>query len=130
MSHPFRKSIAWFLIVALAIVSGFGEGLHYIPGCGHGTPVGSRFFLLGIGRSVAERLADCCRNARSDGSDIPIYDEDLCAICSVIGHKTAMADAVCLILVVPFVHALPAAAFPDAPAAEVHCFQARAPPSV
>ena len=131
MFHAFRKPIAWFLIAALAMISGLGEGLHYIPGCGHGTPVGERLFLLGVGAPIAQLPPDCrLHMERADGPEIPVYDEDQCAICSVIGQKTTTTDSVQFILVVPLVHDLPAASIPAAPTAPIRCFQARAPPLV
>ena len=129
MPRTIYKPIAWFLIATLAIVAGVGEGLHWIPGCGHGVEVGNSILLLGIsapedtspadGRSHVERPAD---------RDIPICDEDLCSICSAVARDCTSADGVQFVFVMPFVHEVSAVAPCDAPTATARLFQSRAPP--
>lgn len=131
MLHALNKRAAWTLIVALTVISGVGEGLHFVPGCGHATPDGSHYFLLGVGGLAAQFSADGqeCVD-RHDGSSIPIYDEDQCSICSLIGQHSTAAKSFQFILVMPLVHELPAVAIIDTPVATTCCFQARAPPLV
>ena len=129
MFRALRKPIAWFLIASMAMVAGLGEGLHYIPGCGHGPPAGNRFFLLGINSSAASHPTDDGQHLeRPQSADIPIYDENQCAICSAVGQRSIKADFFQFISVTPLVHDLPAVVLHDAPAATVFSFQARAPP--
>jgi hypothetical protein len=131
MSRAIHKPIAWILIAILAIVTGVGEGLHCIPGCGHGVEVGNRILLLGISLPEHKQSTDGRPGfERPDGQDIPVYDEDLCGICSAIGQSCTSADCVQFVLVMPLVHDLPAVVLCNAPAAAVRFFQARAPPLV
>ncbi|MBN1393980.1 MAG: hypothetical protein JW959_03030 [Pirellulales bacterium] len=130
MFHAYRGHIAWYLIVTMAVISTFGEGLHYIPGCGHGTPAGEKNFLLGFRLPADQPPPDGKRLADSEGAGIPLYDEDQCAICSVVGHKVTAGDSFQIILVTPLVYDLPATVLLEAPAADALSFQARAPPLV
>ncbi len=126
-----RRPIACILIASLAVSSGVGEGLHWIPGCGHGIPVGNTVLLLGVGMPDAQRPADGRPHVeRPQGRDVPVYDEDQCAICSVVGQSCTSADSVQFVLVVPLVDDLPPIVLGDAPATIAHPFQARAPPLV
>jgi len=131
MSRDIHKPIAWLLIATLGVVAGVGEGLHCIPGCGHGVEVGDRILLPGISLPEQKEPIDGRpRVERPDGQDIPIYDEDLCAICSAVGQNCTSADCIQFVLVIPLVHDLPAVVLCDAPTATVRLFQARAPPLV
>jgi len=126
-----KKPIAWLLIVTLATVAGVGEGLHYIPGCGHGVQVGNRILLLGISVPWDHWMTDDRpRVERPEGQDIPIYDEDQCAICSAVGQSCTSANSAPFVLVMPLVHDLPAVVPRDAPVTAARPFQARAPPLV
>jgi len=124
-----HKPIAWLLIASLAIVSGVNEGLHFIPGFGHAVEEGERFLLLGLGSPGGQRPTDNRMGVeRSDGPSIPIYDEDQCAICSVVGQSSMASDSPQFFLVMPLVHDVPAVVSCIAPAATARLFQARAPP--
>jgi len=131
MLSGIHKSIAWLLIATLAVVAGAGEGLHWIPGSGHGVEVGNQIFLLGI--SLPEHrqpIHGWSRVERPEGQNIPINDEDLCAICSMVGQSCTSADSVQFVLLVPVVHDLRPVVLCDAPAATPRLFQIRAPPLV
>lgn len=129
MPSAIGKSIAWVLVATLALVAGIGDGLHLIPGCGHGVPVGDRTLLLGISVPWDHRTTDDRPHVeRPEGQDIPIYDEDQCAICSVVGQSCTSGDSAPLVLVMPLACDLPAVVLCDAPVATAHPFQARAPP--
>ena len=126
-----QRSVACLLIVMLAIVAGVGEGLHFVPGCGHGVRVGDMVLLLGISLPEGQQPSDGRPHVeRPEGQDIPIYDEDQCAICSAVGQSCISADSAQFILVMPLVHDLPAVVLRDARAATARLFQARAPPLV
>lgn len=113
----------------MAMIAGLGEGLHYIPGCGHGILVGNRIFLLGISMPAFNHLTDGREHLeRPRTTDIPIYDEDQCAICSTAGQISIKADFFQLVLVMPVVHDLPAIVLHDTLATTVFFFRARAPP--
>lgn len=131
MFRAIHKSVVRLLIANIAIVGGVSEGLHHIPGCGHGVEVGNRVFLLAISLPEHTQPTDGRpRVERPVGQDIPIYDEDLCPICSVVGQSCTSGDCVQFVLVMPLVHDLPAIVLDDAPAATVRLFQVRAPPLV
>ena len=67
-----QKPIAWLLIATLAIVAGTGEGLHWIPGCGHGVVVGNLVLLIGIDVPDVPRSADGLPGVEPrQGEDIP-----------------------------------------------------------
>ena len=131
MCIPFQKHVSWTLITLLAVMTGVGEGLHYVPGCGHGAPVGDGTLFLGIELQPPRVAFDCPEQAeRSDGPGIPIYDEDQCAICSFVGQGATKGKYVQFVLAVPFMHELPATATYSLPALVAHCFHARAPPLI
>ena len=131
MPLAIRKSVACILVVLLTIIYGVGEGLHWIPGCGHGIRVGNLVLLLGIDVPDTPRSADDRPHVeRPQGQDIPIYDEDQCAICSAIGLSCTSADSASFVLAVPLVQDLPPVALCGAPSAIIYFFRARAPPLV
>ena len=107
MPRVIHKPIAWLLIGILSIVAGVGEGLHWLPGCGHGIEIGDRVFLLGINLPEDTRPPDNrTRAERPSGQDIPIEDEYLCAICSIVGQSCTSAAYVQFVLVLPLAHNL------------------------
>ncbi len=125
------KPIAWLLIAGLAIVAAVGEGLHLIPGCGHGVEVGNGVLLLGISLPEDQQPSDGRPLVkRPDAQDIPIYDEDLCAICSVVGQSRTCGDCARIMLVIPLVHDLPRVVLGNAPTPTPRLFSIRAPPLV
>jgi len=124
------KATAWLLIAILAIVAGVGEALHWIPGCGHGVPVGNRIVLLGIALPGAEAPTDGLPHVDRQGQSIPVYDEDQCAICSAVASRFSKSAPVQLILAMPLVHELPALVFYEADSEAPRSFQIRAPPTL
>lgn len=129
MFRPPNKLITWSLIIALTIISGVGEGLHFIPGCGHGIEVGDRVLLVGIdfagyGTPISDR--PCVE--RFDDHGIPMWDEDDCPICSLLAQCFSPAGLAQFILVMPFAHDLPAAVICTVPSSTLRLCQARAPP--
>jgi len=131
MYSVIQRPITWLCVVTLVILAGVGEGLHCIPGCGHGVEVGNRVLLLGISLPENKQPTDCRRHVeRPEGQDIPIWDENLCAICSAVAQSCTSADCVQFVLVTPLVNDLPAVVLCDVPGATGCPFQARAPPLV
>jgi len=126
-----RRATACILIILLAIVSGVGEGLHWIPGCGHGVPIGNTVMWLGISVPDTRGPADDRPHVgRPQDQDIPVYSEDQCAICSAVGQNCTSVDSAPLPLVVPLVQDLPPVAVCVLPATTIRPSQARAPPLV
>jgi hypothetical protein len=81
-----RQGIAWALLASLTVAAGGGEGLHFIPGCGHAVEAGDRVLLIGI--EAADRPASGDprpRAARPRGNGVPVHDEGSCSICSFVG---------------------------------------------
>ncbi|MBN1910513.1 MAG: hypothetical protein JW818_12285 [Pirellulales bacterium] len=129
MSPALRKPVALVLIVLLAIVWGVGDGLHWLPGLGHGVPVGNTVLWLGI------EFPETCRSddgkPRVEGAqddEIPIYGEAECPICSVTGHRYTSAATVSFNHVEWLAQELPPAVLPVLPDPICHAFHARAPP--
>ncbi|MBN2216435.1 MAG: hypothetical protein JW719_03565 [Pirellulales bacterium] len=118
------------MIALLAIISGVGEGLHWIPGCGHGVWVGDSVVWLGVDVPAAQ----CPTDGRpgmdrpSSSRDIPIYDEDQCAICSAVARSCATVDSAPLVLAAPLVQDLSPAPSCILHTANVRPAQARSPP--
>jgi len=133
MFTTLRRPIASLLIATLAIVACVGEGLHCLPGCGHGVQVGDGVLLLGTCTHGCHHATPPSEHPAADrphAGDLPMYDEAECAICSAVGQKGTSDDAAEAVMVVPLVHDVPAIVLGDAPVAAAHSFQARAPPVV
>ena len=133
-----QRLVSWLLIALLALIAGVGEGLHSLPGCGHALRVGQVTVLLGVSFpdsqvAVSERSsAEPGGTAASphDGPDIPIRDEDLCPICSTIGHIYSAAGAPQFVLTMPLLDRFAAVISDNGSIARGRLFQARAPPLV
>ncbi len=124
-----RRTAAWTLAALLAIIAGVGEGLHFIPGLGHGVMVGERVLVLG---EVPDKPrigldAEPCCACTHGGQSVPIVEEDDCPICQIIGASFAPDAAAAMpALAVVAEHFLAAPAVAAVPAPAV--YHARAPP--
>ena len=128
-THPVSRTVAWLLAALLAVVAGLGEGLHLLPGLGHGVIVGDHLLLLWI-------ESPCCQGRASGpasfsdghhGQSVPILDEDDCPVCQLLVASFAPTDAIAIAAVdVVAEHCLggPVATVLIAPA----IYNARAPP--
>lgn len=125
--HPLCRTVASLLVALLAVIAGLGEGLHLLPGLGHGVIVGDHLLLLGI-------ESPCCQGRASGpaffsdghhGQSVPILDEDDCPVCQLLVASFAPTDAIAAADVVAE-HCLgaPVATVLIAPA----IYNARAPP--
>ncbi len=117
------------LVALLAIVAGLGEGLHMIPGLGHGVIVGERVLVLGETPDhspVGFNVEPCCV-CNQCGKSIPIVDEDDCPICQILGASFA-PDAAAAMPAVDVVAGQPVSVPPVAAAPASAFYQARAPP--
>jgi hypothetical protein len=88
MSVRFRARIAGSLAAIFLAISAAGEGLHYLPGCGHAVelPGGYLFLGLSIQRSpnVGQRPTGV---GQPRGAPIPLRDAGTCAICEFFAHS-------------------------------------------
>jgi len=123
-----RKVTAWLVFVTFLIVAGVGEWLHCVPGCGHGIRVGNGFLWLGLPLPDVQTPTDGQPRVDRQGRSLPVYDEDQCAICSVLAKSFSKTGPVQLVLVTPLVLDLPPVASCDVCSEAPHSFQARAPP--
>ena len=130
MSHVARNLITWSLLASLVASAGIGEGLHFIPGCGHGITEGNRVLLLGISAASHRHVHDDIPRAhRADGHGVPVYDEDQCAICSVVGQAGTPDGPDGLAPALPLIADLTEFSLVSAILVTARCFQPRAPPA-
>ncbi|MBN2296008.1 MAG: hypothetical protein JXM70_26485 [Pirellulales bacterium] len=132
MNNVFRKLTIWMLIANLAIIAGVGEGLHLIPGCGHGIELGNRVLLLGVDLPQSDDLpaGDTPCVKKTSDLKIPIYDEDLCAICSLIGEHCTPSGPFLFIVAMPLRPEVPWIVLDEVSSAVILSFHSRAPPLV
>lgn len=127
-----RTTITWFCVLSFAAISGLGEALHFLPGCGHAVSAGSGYLWMG-------KLDAGMRLCRSDGvtrverpnpNRSPVPTAEQCPICQHFSFASSGVTCVVFVAVSMLAQALPA---PDClqplpPTAQ--SFQARAPPQV
>ena len=131
MRIPARAKLTWLLAAVLTVISGAGEGLHLLPGCGHAVEIPGGLLYLGIDRP-AEPLSSgdgspTCGSPEGDSP--PILDEDECAICSVCAKSPSHAGVVQFAFVLPVAQSLPEVAPGDIYIRTAESFDARAPPA-
>ena len=130
MRLPSRTIVTWLLAAAFAVVGGFGEGLHFVPGLGHAVELPGGLFYLGLEKP---RSAPSGNGSRADVSRLPggpplVLDEDQCAICGHFSRGQCVAQPVEFVLALPFLEWLSESSLPGS-SASVSCpFDARAPP--
>ncbi len=98
MSAHFRDRIAWSLAAIFLAISAAGEGLHYLPGCGHAVELPGGYLFLGISIQASPSVGHRPTGVgQPRGAPIPLRDAGTCAICEFFAHSpspTAMAVAV------------------------------------
>lgn len=134
MTYPRSKPfVAWSLAALLGLVAGMGEGLHLIPGCGHGTEVGNVVLWVG-----------CCsfENSRptndhdEPGVTVPgkppppIESEEACPICSKLGKHFTLSSPIPVGFVTRLQTEVPVVVLRDVPVETAGMIKARAPPLI
>lgn len=121
---------AWLLIALLAIVAGVREGLHLIPGLGHGIIVGDQVLLLGEEHEGpwVDSAPRCGCLVAPVRDTLLVLDEDDCPICNLLGMKLA-PGATGLMLLLELQTEKTPFAFVHAEAFVPAAYQARGPPT-
>jgi hypothetical protein len=132
MSSKTRATITWCYILAFAAISGLGEGLHFLPGCGHAVPAGHTDVWMGavspgmtLGASDGVTRVERPLRDRSLG---PATDQ--CPICQHFSFASSVVTAVAFVAVAAVAQAVAALDCPQPLSATAGSFQARAPPQV
>jgi hypothetical protein len=115
----------------LGLVAGTGEGLHLIPGCGHGVEVGS--VVLWVGGCSFENSRPTNDNdepgVRVPGKPAPpIQTEEACAICSKLGKHFTLSSPIGIGFIARLQSEVPVVVLRDVPVETAGMIQARAPP--
>lgn len=98
------RLVAAFLAATVAVVSGVGEGLHFLPGLGHAVRLPSGHLLcLGVEWPGSAAAQTDSRGLRQERFGLPrtglppILAEDECAVCCVCANASQQARIVRLI---------------------------------
>jgi len=131
MSSPARATTAWLLIAVFGIVAGVGEGLHFLPGCGHAIELPGGLIYFGISLPRGAPLPDGRTPAvkEPDGESPLVLDEDECAICSLCAQGQSTVKAMDCLPALSLGQDLPGIAQRTFVARVAGAFNARAPPS-
>lgn len=125
-----RTTITWFCLLSFAAISGLGEGLHFLPGCGHPVSAGNGY--LWIGRlDPGMRLGPgdgATRVERPNDNRSPVSTGEQCPICQHFSFASSAATGVVFVAVSLLTQAMPAPVCPQPPPTMAQSFQARAPP--
>jgi hypothetical protein len=127
-----RATIIWLCILSFAAISGLGEGLHFLPGCGHPISAGAGCVWMGwidpgirLGPGDGVTRVQC---PNQDRSATPTADQ--CPICQHFSFASSVTAGVVFVAVSMLAQALPASDCPQLPPTTAQSFQARAPPQV
>jgi hypothetical protein len=132
MLRKIRAKITWFYVVLFAALSGLGEGLHFLPGCGHAVAAGQGYLwmgatdpgtMLGLGDGVT-------RLQRPKKDHPPILATEQCPICQHFSFASSAAARVVFSAVSALVQDLSVPLCPELRPTTASSFQARAPPPV
>ena len=130
MRSPTQATTTWLLIALFAVVSGIGDGFHFVPGSGHAVELPNGLYYFGLARPQGGPSADdgTCRVGRSQHERPLVLDEDECAICGHSSKGQSRAKAVVFPLVLPVGQDVPEIASFAVDARPLLPFHARAPP--
>ena len=130
MSPRFRARIAWSLAAIFLAISAAGEGLHYLPGCGHAVELPGGYLFLGMSiqpsPSVGHRPTGV---GRPQGDPIPLRDAGTCAICEFFAHSPSPTATVTAIPALDLLGHLALAVRVDVDLVRLLPAQARGPPA-
>lgn len=126
-----KRFVVWSLAALLALVAGMGEGLHLLPGCGHGTEVGG--VVLWVGCFSSDNSSPTNDH---DGPGVtvpgkpapPIQGEEACTICSKLGKHFTPPSPIAVGIAARLQSELPVVVLRDVPVETAGAIQARAPP--
>ncbi len=132
MLPKIRTTITWFCLLSFAAISGLGEALHFLPGCGHAVSAGNGYLWMGrlapgmkLGLGDGVTRIGCPHKNRS-----PISSEEQCPICQHFSFASSPVTGVVFVAVSVLMQAVPVPDCPPPTTTTAQAFQARAPPHV
>jgi len=130
MRSPAQTAITWLAACLFAAMSLVGEGLHWLPGCGHAVPLPGGYVFVGIDKAQAGPFADGnTPGITRQPCDWPlVLDEDECPICRLLATGQSPGQTVAFLLHSPIGEHLLAIFAGDVHLQTARAFQARAPP--
>lgn len=128
-----KRFVVWSLAALLGLVAGVGEGLHLLPGCGHGIEVGNG--VLWVGCCSTD---EPCPTRDDNGPGVavpgkpapPIQGEEACTICSKLGKHFAPPSPIVVGIAARLQDEVPLVVLRDVPVETAGAIHARAPPLV
>jgi hypothetical protein len=131
MLRKIRRKITWFYVALFAALSGVGEGLHFLPGCGHAVAAGQRYLWMGATEpGTVLGLGDGVTRLQCPKRDHPPILAEQCPICQHFSFASSAAARVAFVAVSALVQDLSVPICPAPRPTTVASFQARAPPHV
>ena len=133
ISPRLKRFVVWSLAALLGLVAGVGEGLHLIPGCGHGVEVGNGVLWVGCcGFETPYPTSDHDQpEVTVPGKPAPpIESEEACPICSKLGKHFTLPSPIAVGFVARLQSEAPVVVLRDVPVETAGVIQARAPPLV
>ena len=130
MSTRACRTLIWLLIAQLALISGLGEGLHLLPGCGHYAKSPAGCLWLGGPRSSTTGSDGPVRACRSQPPHAPpslLLNE--CPICSLLAETQRPSQGIAFLAAPETVAITPLAQAPLSSLDASRAFRARAPPA-
>jgi hypothetical protein len=130
MSPRFRARIAGSLAAIFLAVSAAGEGLHYLPGCGHAVELPDGYLFLGLSIQRSPGVGQSPAGVRQPrGVPLPLRDAGTCAICEFFGHSPSSTATVTAVPALDLVGDLALALPVDVDLVRLLPAQARGPPA-
>jgi hypothetical protein len=120
----------WFFALLFGVIAGAGDGLHFLPGCGHTITIPGGTLYVGIPGPGEADLPGVQPTAisRPRGGDVTIPGGASCPICQHFSQASCPATTADLILGLPGLQGLPTVVAPELHLDLVRAFHGRAPP--
>ena len=120
----------WFCVALLATISLLGEGMHFLPGCGHcaAMPGGSLWFGTSPARDFLAVDDNACGFEIPQGNGSPTLSTDECAICTLLATAKHLGSLVVCVPTSTAVDAIGIIKQRIAPTYTCSSFRIRAPP--